>query len=188
MPCPSPFFFFFFFFFFYNDSSAFLMGLSQFSVSAKMGLSPLTCCPAYRVRRAWNRERRCRTRRKDRGRRPASARLAADEYRRDGGDEAARPAPAATPILGVGMEDTVAVYETRDGQTRVQPSNEVFLYAPRSAPCARSSAWCRTKNAIGPRHPCADGPTRRTMQLVGNTKQNIQLGDQIAARPPSASA
>ena len=34
---------------------------------------------------------------------------------------------------GVGPEDTVAVYQTAEGETKVQPSNEVFLYAPRFA-------------------------------------------------------
>ena len=56
----------------------------------------------------------------------------ADEYVRDGGDEGVPAMVSARHELGgVGPEDTVAVYQTADGETKVQPSNEVFLYAPR---------------------------------------------------------
>ena len=34
-------------------------------------------------------------------------------------------------ILGLKMEDTVAHFDTLDGRTVVEPSNEVCLYSPR---------------------------------------------------------
>jgi uncharacterized repeat protein (TIGR01451 family) len=57
-----------------------------------------------------------------------------DEYLEDGGD---RDVPAnlgdAGDVHGLELEDTVAVYETIDGEKRIKPSNRVCLYAPRFA-------------------------------------------------------
>ena len=44
---------------------------------------------------------------------------------------AAGDAGSRGEIRGLQMEDTVARFETLDGQTRVQPSNPVYLYSPR---------------------------------------------------------
>ena len=56
--------------------------------------------------------------------------LPADEYIRDGGDEG-RPAGVTrqAEVLGLEMEDTVAHYDTLDGRTLVEPSNEVIISA-----------------------------------------------------------
>jgi len=57
-----------------------------------------------------------------------------DEYVRDGG--VAGPMPQVRrdgQIAGLGMEDSVAQFDTVDGRTLVQPSNPVFLYSPRFA-------------------------------------------------------
>lgn len=54
------------------------------------------------------------------------------EYLRDGGDNG--KAVAVSPnweVYGLEPEDTVAHYDTLDGHTLVQPSNEVAIYAPR---------------------------------------------------------
>jgi uncharacterized repeat protein (TIGR01451 family) len=57
-----------------------------------------------------------------------------DEYLEDGGD---REVPvnlgSAGDVHGLELEDTVAIYDTIDGQTKIKPSNRVCLYAPRFA-------------------------------------------------------
>jgi uncharacterized repeat protein (TIGR01451 family) len=57
-----------------------------------------------------------------------------NEYLCDGGDQGldVDVLPDWT-VRGLDQEDTVAHYDTLDGQTRVQPSNRVCLYAPRFA-------------------------------------------------------
>jgi uncharacterized repeat protein (TIGR01451 family) len=55
-----------------------------------------------------------------------------DEYLEDGGDmQVQANLGAGGELRGLEQEDTVAVYDTIDGQTRFQPSNRVCLYAPR---------------------------------------------------------
>ena len=55
----------------------------------------------------------------------------ANEYLRDGG-HVGPPVTAGNrgEIRGLQMEDTVAQFQTADGQTRVQPSNPVYVYSP----------------------------------------------------------
>jgi uncharacterized repeat protein (TIGR01451 family) len=57
-----------------------------------------------------------------------------DEYIRDGGD-AGLPANANADwqVLGLNVEDTVGHYDTVDGRIIVEPSNRVYIYAPRFA-------------------------------------------------------
>lgn len=55
-----------------------------------------------------------------------------DEYLCDGGDQCV--SAKVTPdwrVLGLEPEDTIAHYDTLDGQTIVEPSNQVCIYAPR---------------------------------------------------------
>jgi len=57
-----------------------------------------------------------------------------DEYLCDGGDKI--PAVRVNKdwsVAGLGLEDTVVHYDTLDGQTRVEPTNRVCVYAPRFA-------------------------------------------------------
>jgi len=55
-----------------------------------------------------------------------------DEYLCDGGDEMPGVEVAADwEVLGLGIEDTVAHYDTVPGRTCVVPSNKVCIYAPR---------------------------------------------------------
>ena len=57
-----------------------------------------------------------------------------DEYLLDGGDnEIQVNVSPDKSIHGVELEDTVAVYETIDGDTLIKPSNRVCLYSPRFA-------------------------------------------------------
>ena len=57
-----------------------------------------------------------------------------DEYLEDGGDTQV-PANLGRnrDVHGLELEDTVAVYDTIDGETKIQPSNRVCLYSPRFA-------------------------------------------------------
>ena len=113
----------------------------------------------------------------------------ADEYVRDGGDEG-KPAGVTKhhEVLGVGMEDTVAHYDTLDGRTLVQPSNEVQIYSPRFGAVRQVVGLMANEEhqrAGGVHEPLQlDAPT--TLQLVNSAKQNTQLGDQISARPAAA--
>ena len=58
----------------------------------------------------------------------------ADEYIFDGGDRRG-PVQVARDwtVYGLDQEDTVVHYDTLNGDTRVQPSNRVPIYAPRFA-------------------------------------------------------
>ena len=113
----------------------------------------------------------------------------ADEYVRDGGDEG-RPAGVSKQheVLGLGMEDTVAHYQTLDGRTLVEPSNEVQIYSPRFGAVRQVVGLMANEErqrAGGVHEPLQpDAPT--SLQLVNNTKQNVQLDDQISARPAAA--
>jgi len=60
------------------------------------------------------------------------------EYLRDGGDKDGRVVVRDDwRVDGLDLEDTVAHYDTLDGRTMVEPSNEVCLYAPRFAAVRR---------------------------------------------------
>jgi uncharacterized repeat protein (TIGR01451 family) len=112
-----------------------------------------------------------------------------DEYLRDGGDEGKPAGPGKrNEILGVGMEDTVAKYETLEHRTIVEPSNEVHIYSPRFGAVRQVVTLMANEErqrAGGVHEPLqANAPT--TTQLVSNTKQNIQLDDRISARPAAA--
>jgi uncharacterized repeat protein (TIGR01451 family) len=60
------------------------------------------------------------------------------EYLRDGGDKETHVIVRRDwTVDGLDLEDTVAHYDTLDGRTVVEPSNEVCLYAPRFAAVRR---------------------------------------------------
>lgn len=112
-----------------------------------------------------------------------------NEYVRDGGDQG-RPAGVTKQgeVLGLGMEDTVAHFDTLDGKTVVEPSNEVRIYCPRFGAVRQVVGVMASEEhqrAGGVHEPLrAEGPT--TTQIVANAKQNVQLDDQISARPAAA--
>jgi uncharacterized repeat protein (TIGR01451 family) len=57
-----------------------------------------------------------------------------DEYLQDGGDEFVQVNLGKRgEIRGLEMEDTVAIYDTKEGRTKICASNKVCLYAPRFA-------------------------------------------------------
>ena len=113
----------------------------------------------------------------------------ADEYIRDGGDEY-RPAGVVQnkQVVGLDMEDAVAHYDTLDGRTVVEPSNEVFIYSPRFGAVRQVVSLVskeERQRAAGVDMP-QKVSTPTTLQKVAGTKQNIQPRDEIAARPPVA--
>ncbi len=55
-----------------------------------------------------------------------------DEYLQDGGDEFVQVNLGSRgEVRGLELEDTVAIYDTQDGRTKICASNKVCLYAPR---------------------------------------------------------
>ncbi len=55
-----------------------------------------------------------------------------EEYLCDGGDKGSPVAVSPNwELYGLGLEDTVAHYDSHDGRTLVAPSNKVCIYAPR---------------------------------------------------------
>jgi uncharacterized repeat protein (TIGR01451 family) len=112
-----------------------------------------------------------------------------DEYLRDGGD---RNMPAGigrdSEVKGLEMEDAVAHFDTLDGRTIVEPSNEVHIYSPRFGAVRQVVGLVANEQKIassGVTEDIAlDKPTHT--QLVGSAKQNIQLDNQIGARLPHA--
>jgi len=57
-----------------------------------------------------------------------------DEYLQDGGDEYVQVNLGPNcEIRGLELQDTVAIYDTKDGRTKICASNKVCLYAPRFA-------------------------------------------------------
>ncbi|MEX2112630.1 MAG: hypothetical protein WD845_05555 [Pirellulales bacterium] len=74
-----------------------------------------------------------------------------DEYLLDGGDRDIQVNVSADKqIHGVEMEDTVAVYETIDGETRIKPSNRVCLYSPRFAAVRQVTGAAQSEQADQP--------------------------------------
>jgi uncharacterized repeat protein (TIGR01451 family) len=112
-----------------------------------------------------------------------------DEYIRDGGDEG-RPTGVSRDweIRGLEMEDTVAHYDTLDGRTVVEPTNEVFIYSPRFGAVRQVVGLVSNderQKASGIYVPVKlDTPS--ITRLVGNAKQNISPDDKVGARPPLA--
>jgi uncharacterized repeat protein (TIGR01451 family) len=112
-----------------------------------------------------------------------------DEYLCDGGDQG-KPVGinAKKEILGLKMEDTVAHFDTLDGRTVVEPSNEVCLYSPRFG-AVRQVVSLRAdeeRQQLGGVHNPQKLDIPTTLQVPAGAKQNLQAGDQIAARPPVA--
>jgi len=113
----------------------------------------------------------------------------ADEYIRDGGDVGVPAAVGGRGELGgLEMEDTVAHYDTLDGRTLVEPSNKVYLYAPRFGAVRQVVGLVaneKRQHAGGVHLPeRIDSP--RTLQLVADAEQNIQAAGEAAARPAVA--
>lgn len=110
----------------------------------------------------------------------------ADEYIRDGGDIGVQADVSGQgEVGGIEMEDTVAVGNTPDGRTIVEPSNKVYLYAPRFGAVRQVVGLVAHEEHqhVGgvylPEH--IDSPT--ALQLVADAEQNVQAVGETAARP-----
>jgi uncharacterized repeat protein (TIGR01451 family) len=112
-----------------------------------------------------------------------------DEYLRDGGD-CGVPAGATglSGIAGLQMEDTVAVYDTLDGRTLATPSNEVYIYSPRFAAVRQVVGLVVTeqKDRLSDVYLNTSLAAPKVIQKIGAAKQQIQLGNEIGARPVQA--
>ncbi len=112
-----------------------------------------------------------------------------DEYLRDGGD---RGLPVEVSeeweINGLELEDTIAHYDTLDGETLVQPSNRVHIYSPRFGAVRQVVGLAANEQAnrsAGVYSPVKlESPT--IVQLVADNKQHIQAGRQVGRRLASA--
>lgn len=108
-----------------------------------------------------------------------------DEYLADGGDQGIPVAvTAGRQVRGLEMEDTVAHFDTRDGQTRVEPSNQVSLYSPRFRAVRQVVGATENDQRIAssgvnlPVRLAATGDAA----IPGSTKQNLQTVRQIGQK------
>ena len=110
-----------------------------------------------------------------------------DEWLRDGGD-CGVPVGVSDGAAGLQMEDTVAVYDTLDGRTMVTPSNDVYIYSPRFAAVRQVVGLVlneqRDRSSDVQLNTSLAAPT--VIQKVGAAKQQVQLEDEISARPAHA--
>jgi len=108
-----------------------------------------------------------------------------EEYLRDGGD---RGLPAEVgdqwEVRGLEMEDTIAHYDTLDGQTVVEPSNRVHIYSPRFGAVRKVVGLVATEQhdlVAGVHLPeKLVGPT--TTQPVATSKQHVQADRRIGTK------
>ena len=108
-----------------------------------------------------------------------------DEYLADGGDGGIRAAVRDNrQVRGLEMEDTIAHYDTLDGRTLVEPSNQVLLYSPRFRSvrqvvgAAESEQMLASTGVSQPVRPAGQAD----VTLVGSTKQHLQTVRQIGEK------
>jgi uncharacterized repeat protein (TIGR01451 family) len=108
-----------------------------------------------------------------------------DEYLTDGGDRGVQVAVTGNrQVRGLEMEDTVACFDTADGRTVVEPSNEVFLYSPRFSAVRQVTGVSESDQAI------ASSGMHQPIRLVsagetaipGSAKQNLSTVRQIGEK------
>ncbi|NLX95352.1 MAG: DUF11 domain-containing protein [Rhodopirellula sp.] len=112
-----------------------------------------------------------------------------DEYLCDGGD--AMPAAAVMPdweVRGLNVEDTVAHYDTVDGQTVVEPSNRVCVYSPRFRAVRQVVGVQQNKQAdrsIGMYIP-EKLAGHQDVAIAGTSTQQLQAERQVSQAGPVA--
>lgn len=105
-----------------------------------------------------------------------------DEFIHDGGDDGAPVGVAPNwEVHGLELEDTVAHYDTLDGQTKIEPSSCVTIYAPRFAAVRAVRGPILNEQVVNPVGASADLPLlqMRENQLAISRQQNLQLGRQV---------
>jgi uncharacterized repeat protein (TIGR01451 family) len=108
-----------------------------------------------------------------------------DEYLADGGDKGIGVAMADhRQVRGLEMEDTVACFDTLDGRTIVEPSNQVFLYSPRFGAVRQVTGVRENDQTV------ASSGMHQPIRLVsagevatpGSAKQNLETVRQIGQK------
>ncbi len=110
-----------------------------------------------------------------------------NEFICDGGDQVraarARISDMDRPFVGIEPEDTVVRYTTDAGDTLVQPSNKVCLYAPRFASVRRVSGAESGELAVGPNtYDRPQGPTEAQLNQPGLAlagRDKLNMGDAV---------
>lgn len=105
-----------------------------------------------------------------------------DEYIYDGGD---RNQPVVVveghQVHGLHQEDTVVHYDTLDGETKVDPSNRVCIYAPRFAAVRHVTALGLNEQVLGGqgvRQPLGPEQAEEQRPVISRV-QSVQLGRNI---------
>lgn len=105
-----------------------------------------------------------------------------DEYICDGGDHGVIAVAASTAqVQGIGMKDTVAVFNTEDGRTLVEPSNRVCIYSPRFRAVRQVVAVVEDEqmDASTGMYLPVGAVARQQRDFAGQHKQNLQTVRQI---------
>ncbi len=114
-----------------------------------------------------------------------------DEFIVDGGN--AGPPIRVTrqgEIRGLQMEDTIAHFNTLDGRTLVEPSNTVYLYAPRFGAVRQvinAKVDQQRDRAAGVYKP-ASAAVPKTSEVVVTSAQDFQPIDEVGRHPAELDA
>lgn len=108
-----------------------------------------------------------------------------DEYLADGGDGGIQAAVSDNrQVRGLEMEDTVAHFDTLDGRTIVEPSNQVSLYSPRFRSVRQVVGAAESDQMLASTgvHQPVRLVGHADVALTGSTKQNVQTVRQIGEK------
>ena len=108
-----------------------------------------------------------------------------DEYLLDGGDKGLDAQVTQNwQIHGLEVEDTIAHFDTLDGRTMVEPSNQVTVYAPRFRSVRQVEGLNQNEERVataGVSLPVALS-RQETAQVAGTSKQQVQPGGQYGRK------
>jgi uncharacterized repeat protein (TIGR01451 family) len=109
----------------------------------------------------------------------------ADEYLWDGGEHYPIQVNANLEVQGMDLEDTIVHYDTVDGQTIVEPSNRVAIYAPRFGAVRKVTAALQSHK--GETLVAVDQPVRPVLheeeQIATTALQPVQPVGEIGTKP-----
>ena len=110
-----------------------------------------------------------------------------DEYLVDGGDRD-RPVEVSPEwkVHGLESEDTIAHYDTLDGQTMVEASNQVCVYAPRFSSVRKVTCLVAGEQIVqaGGVYTPEGLAKERMKQEVWRGEKYVQLGSEQGLKPP----
>ena len=111
----------------------------------------------------------------------------ADEYLCDGGDKSVKVVVDRDwSVRGLNLEDTVVHYDTLLGETKVTPSNEVCIYAPRFAAARKIYGTVQNTqalSAVGVENPTRPNLAAETLPAIAVT-QPMQPNRILRAKGP----